>query len=150
MEGVLKISEAANLGLHSMVYLANVGKDRMVPVSHIADALGVSKDHLGKVLQRLNKLGLVNSHKGPGGGFAIDTKRGEITLLQILEAIDGPLISASCLLDSQACTKGNCLLGDLLGSLYNQVHDYLSSKRLSDLTCVYPKLSARALAAQSA
>jgi len=84
MEGVLKISEAANLGLHSMVYLANVGKDRMVPVSHIADALGVSKDHLGKVLQRLAKLGLVTSRRGPAGGFTLGRPSNQIRLMEIL------------------------------------------------------------------
>jgi len=145
MEGVLKISEAANLGLHAMVYLANVQEGRTVSVSQIAESLGVSRDHLGKVLQRLNKLGLVTSHKGPGGGFALERRKGDITLLQIFEAIDGPLVSCDCLLQTPACRKGSCILGDLLRSMFQQVRQHLASRRLSSLTSVYPAVDAARL-----
>lgn len=143
MSGVLRISEAANLGLHAMVYLAAVEKDQMVPVSQIADALGVSRDHLGKVLQRLNRLGLATSHKGPGGGFALQSWQRETSLLEIVEAIDGPLGRSSCMLAARACTNGTCLMGGLLDALYQQVHDYLAGKKLSALDGVFTHKAAR-------
>ncbi len=132
MEGVLKISEAANLGLHAMAYLAELGPGRMVSVSQIAEELGVSKDHLGKVLQRLNKLGLCNSQKGPGGGFALERRGESITLLEILEAIDGPFTAVHCLLATR-CNRSACILGDLLPSVHQQVHGYFATKTLSEL-----------------
>ncbi len=137
MSTVLRISEAANLGLHAMVYLAGVEEARMVPVSVIADALGVSRDHLGKVLQRLNRLGLATSHKGPGGGFALQTWQRETSLLEIVEAIDGPLGRTSCMLSTRACSNGSCLMGGLLDNLYQQVHDYLAEKKLSTLGATF-------------
>lgn len=144
MSGVLRISEAANLGLHAMVYLAGIEKDRMIPVSQIADALGVSRDHLGKVLQRLNRLGLATSHKGPGGGFALQSWQRETSLLEIVEAIDGPLGRTSCMLTSRACSNGSCLMGGLLDTLYQQVHDYLAAKKLSSLGHTFTNAPAKA------
>jgi len=137
--GVLRISEAANLGLHAMVFLAGIGNNRMVSVSQIADALGVSRDHLGKVLQRLNRLGLATSHKGPGGGFSLQSWQRETTLLEVVEAIDGPLNHGSCMLGTPVCAEGNCLMGGLLAALYTQVHDYLASRKLSSLASTFPE-----------
>jgi Rrf2 family protein len=130
-----------------MVYLANVEENRMVSVAQIAETLGVSRDHLGKVLQRLNKLGLATSHKGPGGGFSLQRWQRDTTLLEIVEAIDGPLSESCCLLQSQVCSKGHCILGGLLDGVHREVHGYLSSRKLSGMSKTFPaSLTAEAAA----
>jgi Rrf2 family protein len=133
MESILRISEAANLGIHAMACLVGFGPDRAVSVTEIADLLSVSKDHLGKVLQRLAKVGLVTSKRGPKGGFTIAKETEQTTLLEILEAIDGPMTSNPCLLGQPIC-GGQCIMGDLVSDLHRMVHDYLSSTRLEDLS----------------
>ena len=133
MSGLLRISEAANLGLHAMAYLAASQSDDKTSVAELSKHLEVSKEHLGKVLQRLNKLGLLRSHKGPGGGFTLAKARDQITLLQILEAIDGPLPADCCMLASRPCPHERCSFGDLLTTLGERVRTHLAETRLSDV-----------------
>jgi Rrf2 family protein len=135
MEGILKISEAANLGIHAMVCLWETDTTTdlqadSISVSDIAELLSVSRDHLGKVMHRLTKMGYVTSRRGPKGGFALTTTATDATLLQILEAIDGPLVPVDCLLSQRICEQ-QCLLGTLMVSIYQQVRDYLAKTPLS-------------------
>ena len=135
MTHVLKISDAANLAFHAMVFLA-ASSGRLVSNHEIATALNVSENHLSKVLQRLAKDGLVKSIRGPKGGFALEKPADQITLLDIFQAIDGPLVSSNCLLGNPLC-NGNCILGELLKTMNKQVEDYFSATKISELTMSY-------------
>jgi Rrf2 family transcriptional regulator, nitric oxide-sensitive transcriptional repressor len=133
VEGILRISEAANLAIHAMAYLGAAPAGTSVSVPEIAAALGRSKDHLGKVLQRLTRVGLVGSQRGPRGGFTLMRDTAEVTLLQVVEAIDGPLLSGTCLLGEPICESNHCILGGLMGQVYRQVHEHLAATSLADL-----------------
>ena len=137
MDSMLRISEAANLGIHAMACLLDSSPSNAISVAEIAALLGVSRDHLGKVLQRLAKVGLVTSRRGPKGGFFLGSKAKEATLLQVLEAIDGPMTRVGCLLGRPVC-GGQCILGDLVDSLHNQVHDYLTNTTLGHVAEISP------------
>ncbi len=131
MSRVLKISEAASLALHTMVLLA-ARPQRTQATRDIAALLGVSEAHLAKVLQRLARAGLVTSQRGPRGGFSLARDPGQINLLEVYEAVEGPLQERSCLLGQPVC-GGNCLLGGLLHKVADEVSQYFSQTRLSDL-----------------
>lgn len=133
MESLLRISEAASLGIHAMAYLASTDRETPQSVAHLANILSVSEAHLSKVLQRLAKHGLVTSRRGPRGGFVLSRTAGEIRLLEIYEAIDGPLTSGTCLLGRAICAPGACIMGDVLESVHGLVRDYFSSTLLSDM-----------------
>ncbi len=134
MSSLIKISEAASLAFHTMVILAG-DCGRPLSARAMAATLGVSEAHLAKVLQRLGREGLVNSRRGPRGGFSIGRPAGEITLLEVYEATEGPLQSRDCLLEKQVCS-GDCLLGDLLRDVDSRVRSYLSKTRLSDIATI--------------
>ena len=92
----LKISDAANIGIHALVYFAiHHSSGRPVSTGEAADSLNVSVHHLSKVLQRLTKAGLVKPVRGPKGGFILGDEPVSITLKRIYEAIEGPLILPS-------------------------------------------------------
>lgn len=135
MPSVLKISEAASLALHTVAHLSAVD-ERPVSAREIASRLGVSEAHLSKVLQRLSKSGLVRSTRGPKGGFQLVRGGRDLSLLDVYEAIEGPVGSAECLLGKPVCA-GNCLLGDLLAEVTEQVRNRLSSARLEDLGDIF-------------
>ena len=136
---MLKISEAASLALHTMVFLA-ANSTRLVANKEIASILKVSPAHLSKVLQRLAKMGLVNSIRGPKGGFRLGKIQSSITLLEVYEAIEGPLLSCSCLMNEKVCTKQLCILDSLLEDVNKQVKEYFHCTTLDQLTLVYPFL----------
>lgn len=139
MSRLLNISDAANLGIHAMLYLGNHDPSRPWSAAEIAGDLGVSEAHLGKVLQRLTRLGFLVSRRGPRGGFTLGRAPDRITILDILSAIDGPLDSGGCLLGRSLCPANSCAMGDVLGRAYNLVHEHLSGTHLSDVTGLISK-----------
>jgi Rrf2 family protein len=89
------------------------------------------------VLQRLSRAGFVSSVRGPAGGFELLKPADEVSLLEIYEAIEGPLGDVDCLFPSRICESGRCILGNLLGDVDREVRSYLSETMISDVTDVY-------------
>ena len=139
MATVLKISEAASLALHTMVLLAD-RRERPRTTKEIASTFKASEAHLAKVLQRLAKAGLVLSAPGPHGGFHLRDGAQRTTLLQVYEAIEGPMGSSHCLLGLPVCGGKKCVLGQLVCSLNTQVRKYFSKTRLSDAKAAFAGL----------
>ena len=136
MLGSLRISEAASLALHTMVYLAGDPRKQR-SAGALARVICVSEAHLAKVLQRLTKAGLLVSTRGPKGGFRLACKTEDITLLEVFEAIDGPFDPGECLMHDRTCGQVGCLFGDLLGDINRQVRSYLGGRNLEDVKWVY-------------
>ena len=137
MSNVLRISEAASLALHTATFLA-ANPGRWISTREVASVLNASEAHLSKVLQRLTKAGLVKAVRGPGGGVALEEDKRDVRLLDVYEAIEGPLPPSKCLLGKPIC-GGNCILGNLVGSLNEQVRNHLANTRLSDLSRAFKR-----------
>ena len=136
MSNIIKISEAASMAIHAMVFLASES-GRIVPSREIAGTLRSSEAHLSKVMQRLAKAGLVSSMRGPKGGFVLKRSAREISLLEVYEAIEGRLEETKCLLGQPICHGGRCIFGDLFKQVDQQTRKYLSRNMLSDLVSVF-------------
>ena len=136
MANVLKVSEAASLALHTMVLLA-ASSDRLWSTHDIAGTLDASEAHLSKVLQRLARMDLVKSVRGPKGGFSLVRSPEKTSLLDVYESIEGPLAKTDCLLGHRLCDGTTCILGTLLKNTNREVKEYLSKTKLSGVTDVY-------------
>ncbi len=132
MKSIFKISDAAAIAIHTVIILA-ANKDKLFSNKEIATMLKVSDNHLAKIFQRLAKAGLVESVRGPKGGFSISKPEDSITLLDVYEAIDGKLELSDCLLNEPFCDS-NCLLGDFVSSINSQFEDYFKSKTIAYFT----------------
>jgi len=128
----MKISEASTLALHATVYLA-ANPGRMVSTGEMAERLNVSEAHLSKVMQRLTKAGFLKSIRGPKGGFMLSRESESISLLDIYEAIEGPVTQDKCLLGSPVCTGTMCILCDLIEKVGHETRDYLAAATLAAL-----------------
>lgn len=133
-QGIL-ISDAASLAMHSMAVMASA--QGLSSARDISKRLGVSEHHLAKVLQRLTRNGLVTSTRGPRGGFALARKSGQITLLDVYTAIEGPLTDKACLMRRRTCSKKTCILGDSMNAMRTIFSRHLQSTRLSDIQNSY-------------
>jgi Rrf2 family protein len=133
MDTILRISDAANLAIHAMAHIARSKDKENHSVGEIATDQGVSEAHLSKVMQRLVKVGLLTSRRGPGGGFLLGRTPETITLLEILEAMDGPMSDNKCMLGRKKCLYGGCALGALLTHVNHQVRQFMASRNLTDL-----------------
>lgn len=130
MNNLLKISEAASIGLHAVIILAN-SRNILVSVKDISATLDISGNHLSKVLQRLVKAELVISIKGGKGGFKLAKSPEDINFMEIYEAIDGKFKPSPCLLNKISC-QGNCIMGGLTNSINKQVEEFFIKTRLVD------------------
>jgi Rrf2 family protein len=88
----MKLTRASSYALHAVAFLA-ARKDSTRPVAshHIAAARGIPERFLLKVLKPLVSAGVLLSLKGPNGGYRLARPAAEISLLDILEAVDGPI-----------------------------------------------------------
>jgi Rrf2 family transcriptional regulator, nitric oxide-sensitive transcriptional repressor len=135
MSNLVRISEAASLAIHTMALLARE-PDELFTNDAIARRLGASGHHLSKVMQRLVKAGMVESLRGPAGGFRLGISPGEIELLQVYEAVEGPIADPqeACPLGRPACKKKTCVLGTLMCRLHEQARNYLAETTVEALS----------------
>ncbi len=131
MSSPVRISEAASLALHAAAVLAGTGSGR-ASAEAIADALGVSRAHLVKVLQRLSKAGLVRSSRGPGGGYSLTRPPREISIRELYEAVEGPIDVSACAIGVPACGRASCVLGDLFCRMGRELRDQLERTTVAD------------------
>ncbi len=167
MSTVFRLSEAGSLALHAtaflaanpddilsavvradpnLVALAATREEKSIRVSagEIAAALNVSEAHLAKVLQRLARAGLVRSVRGPNGGYTLAKESNEITLLDVYEAVEGPLNTDDCLLEGPICSGRTCIFGGLVKKLNTQVKEHLAGTKLADLQDLFRSRDAHA------
>jgi Rrf2 family protein len=132
MANLVRISEAASLGLHTMALLAK-RQDRRWTNQELAETLGASVHHLAKVMQRLVRNGLVRSAVGPQGGFQLAKPPSRIKLMDIYQAIEGPLAEPGCLLGKPICDGKDCLLGEVVQKLEREIRGHLATTTLSKM-----------------
>lgn len=128
-----RVSEAVALALHSTSILAEYDGGKLLSNQELAKMQNASKNHLSKVLQRLVRVGIVASTRGPGGGFKLAKAPAKITLLEVYEAIEGSMDVTGCLFEKPVCTGGACLLGTLINDLEVQAKQYLANTTMKEV-----------------
>lgn len=97
------LSKACEYGLRAALYLASLERDGYVSIRVISDELDISFPFLTKIFQQLNEAGLLESHRGPSGGVAFTKPADEITLFDVVVAIDGSELFQECVLGLPNC-----------------------------------------------
>jgi len=93
---MLKLSKKIDYGLLAMNYIAASHDHAAVNTKRIADEYHIPVELLAKVLQRLAKRGLIVSQNGPKGGYSLARPATDITVSEIVEAIEGPVMLTAC------------------------------------------------------
>jgi Rrf2 family protein len=87
----MRLSRASAYGVFATIYIAEKEKDSPIPGQNIAETCSIPPGHLLKVLQQLVKSRILSSERGPSGGFALRRPPNKITMLDIIESIEGPI-----------------------------------------------------------
>lgn len=135
MGAIFKLSEAVAIGLHAAMFLA-AEEGRVATAGQIARVFHVSEAHLTKVMQALNRDGLVDATRGPGGGYHLARPAKSISLLEIVEAIEGRLDVERCLLKRKICRGRKCLLAPLMQNVNQETIKYLKDHSLQEQAVV--------------
>ena len=137
MASVIHISEAVSIGVHAALCLGSE-PNRNWTAREIVARFHFSEAHLAKVMASLARAGLVTAVRGPHGGARLCRCPTEITLLEVYEAIDGPMTMDACLLAPDGCGSGCCQLGPRLAAFNQSIRELFASTRLADLVGQVP------------
>ena len=89
----MKISRSTGYALLAAGYIAQHQKEGIILSQNIAKKYSIPLEYLLKILQQLVKANLLRSKRGPRGGFSMAKPAKKITLLNVIEAVDGPMVS---------------------------------------------------------
>lgn len=93
----LKLTRGTDYGIQGVLYLAAQPYEKVTLLHDIARERGIPETYLAKIFQDLTKAGIVRSHRGAKGGFRLARPASDISLLQVIEALQGPIALNRCL-----------------------------------------------------
>ncbi|MGF1671072.1 MAG: RrF2 family transcriptional regulator [Balneolaceae bacterium] len=129
-------STSCHYALQAMLYIAlHSSEDKNVDLKQIAHEQGIPKHFLSKILQLLVKNKLLISMKGPTGGFRLNRPSDKITLIEIIEAIDGLDVFTQCGIGFKKCNDSNpCPIHHDFKKVREKVRSLFQEKTLRELT----------------
>ena len=101
----MQITRSGEYGLRGLLFLAKQPAERVSLVSEISKDQNIPETFLAKIFQRLSKAGLLRSIRGAKGGFSLGKPANEITMREIIEALEGPIALNRCLLKEGECAE---------------------------------------------
>lgn len=127
-------SNPTEYALRGLSELAIRGEGKPVMLDELVTGTDLPRDFLAKVFQKLVRGGVLKSAKGRGGGFRLARPAHEITLIHVVEAIDGPQTLDQCVVGLERCNdQMPCPQHDLYKPIRQRLKDYLTTTTLADL-----------------
>lgn len=133
------LSTSCKYGIRAVIYIALNSDDKTnAGLKNIADELKIPQPYLAKILQTLARKKILNSVKGPHGGFSLLIPAADLTLMDIIVAIDGGDFFDSCYVTGEKCNfdkpdKGVCVLHNDLRKEKVRLSRFFSSKTIQVL-----------------
>jgi len=101
----MKLTRGGEYGILGVLYLAQQDNGKVSMLSAIAKAQDVPPRFLAKIFQSLAKAGIVKSHRGAKGGFSLARMPADVTMKDVIEAIEGPIFLNVCLMSPGECNR---------------------------------------------
>lgn len=101
----LQLTRGSEYGIRAMVYLASRPAGEICSLRDVGRAQDIPESFLAKLFQSLVHAGLVVSHRGARGGFALARPAERINVAEVVEAIDGPVSLNKCVLEPEQCAR---------------------------------------------
>jgi Rrf2 family protein len=119
----MEISRRTDYGVRVILDLASLPENERVSTHDIAKRQNIPRPFLAKIISQLSVSGLVVTYRGSGGGVSLARPAAEINLLQVIEALDGPVRLNRCTIEPEMCPRNE----------YCPVH-HIMAKAQADLT----------------
>ena len=133
---MLRLSKKIEYGLLAVQYIT-MHPEKMVPAKEMAEELNLSFEFLAKTLQKLMKKGIVKSYQGIKGGYKLAKKPGDISLADIITALEGNLSIVECIGYEGAATCGrsdNCTIKKPMGVIQKKINNILKDTTMAELS----------------
>jgi Rrf2 family protein len=135
------LSNSCKYGIRAVVYLASRHTRNNIGIREISEDLGLPAPFLAKILQQLAKHKILNSVKGPNGGFSLKKKPESVTMLDIVKIIDGDNLFKNCLIHEGACSEVRksrkaCPVHDDYSVIRSKIDGLFRNRTIADLARV--------------
>jgi len=132
---MLEVTRKVDYAIRSMVFLASRPMHEFYNLSEIASVANLPQNFLAKIFQQLNKKGLARSYRGPTGGFCLERSPDTISLLEIIEAVEGPIVLNRNVAEGSGSERDEfCNVQPLYAEVQILIQDMLQGVTLKDLS----------------
>ncbi len=130
----MELTRKGEYAIRGIIFLAQQSPGHVCLISEIAEATGAPQTFLAKIFQSFAKTGIVNSYRGTGGGFTLGRPPEEISLREVVEAVEGPIAPNRCLIGRGGCDRGaQCNVHPVWRTVQSQVVQILDSVSFAEL-----------------
>ncbi|MEM1137881.1 MAG: Rrf2 family transcriptional regulator [Bacteroidota bacterium] len=135
------LSKTVGYAIRALIYLVSYQEDnKPLGIKAISDKLEVPKPYLSKIMQELSRRDVINSVKGPNGGFLMNENTLQTNILRVVEILDGLSSFQSCILGLNKCSDANpCPIHDKLVIHRESFLETLRNKKIIDLRHEFQK-----------
>jgi Rrf2 family protein len=129
------LSNTSKYAIRAVIYLALYASPRKkIGIKSIAETLNIPTPFLGKILQVLARHQILESSKGPHGGFCLKKQAMDISLMEIIEIIDGTDIFDTCVIRTSKCSyDAPCSMHDKMAPLRREMKSLFLTESVADL-----------------
>ena len=129
----MRLTTKGRFAVTAMIDLAMNAQERAVKLNTISERQNISLSYLEQLFGKLRRAGLVESVRGPGGGYKLGRPPAEINIAQIIAAAEDRLDATRCGSKANCHHGAPCLTHDLWENLNKTINDYLSSVTLQSI-----------------
>jgi Rrf2 family protein len=130
----MQLTMTGEYAIRTMVHLSRITPGTVVQIADISATWEIPETFLRKIVARLARAGLVRSNRGVGGGVTLGRPADQITLLEVVEQIEGPLTLNRCLMEPTSCTHTtHCSVHTVWSEAQEVLRARLGSKTFADL-----------------
>ncbi|MBM7557560.1 RrF2 family transcriptional regulator [Halanaerobacter jeridensis] len=135
----MKLSQASDYAFRAVLYLAKQGVGNRVDAQTISEVENIPKRFLLKTFRKLAQTDIIESYRGKYGGYALAKDPADVTLLDVVEAVEGPIEVNRCLVEPEACNKQGAdtcrihhALYDVRETITDKLKEYTFAKLLAE------------------
>jgi len=137
---MLRLSKKADYALLAMRHMAAHADRGAMSARELAEAFDIPLELLAKVLQRLVRARLLESHQGIRGGYGLARAAASVSVADVIQAIDGPLTVTACSTEDHSCDQyAKCNIRDPLWRIKDRIVSALAATSLAELAADVPK-----------
>ena len=131
----MRITTKGRYAVRAIVQLALQGNEKPVSIRKISELENISAEFLEQIFFKLRKGGIINSVRGPGGGFKLNHDTDKITIAEIFDAVGEGLLISPCVEDSpKSCDRfTECIVNQLWNNSYLHFRGYFEKTTLKDV-----------------
>ncbi|MBT9589403.1 MAG: Fe-S cluster assembly transcriptional regulator IscR [Thiobacillus sp.] len=129
----MRLTTKGRFAVTAMLDLALRGGKNPVTLAGISERQDISLSYLEQLFSRLRRHELVESVRGPGGGYYLARSLGDVSVADIIRAVDEPIDATQCGGKENCRDEHRCLTHDLWMGLNNHIYDYLENVTLASL-----------------